>query len=93
MSSARCPASIQLFVCLQLADLATTLLGFHAGLREGSPFVRVLMHLGPLAGIVFAKMGALALGGFCIQERRLTIIEWANCWLAFVVCSNLALMF
>src|SRR6185295_19008812 len=56
---------IQIFVGLQLLDLLTTLLGFKLGAAEASPFIRMLMHAGPTAGVIASKLVALILGGVC----------------------------
>jgi hypothetical protein len=40
----------QIFVYLQLLDLLTTLLGFRLGAAEASPFIRLMMHVGPATG-------------------------------------------
>ena len=44
-------AITQVFIYLQLLDLLTTLIGLRLGAAEASPFIRVLMHVGPVAGV------------------------------------------
>jgi hypothetical protein len=57
---------VRLFLCLQVLDLLTTWLGFRHGLQEASPFIQILMRMGPMAGLVASKVVALSIGGLCI---------------------------
>src|SRR5438105_1406638 len=79
----------QIFVYLQLLDLLTTLAGFRLGAAEASPFIRVLMHAGPAAGVFLAKLFALALGGFCIYLKKDKLIRWISYWYGVLVVWNL----
>jgi hypothetical protein len=49
----------QAFLYLQLLDLLTTLLGFRLGAAEASPFIRLIMHAGPVTGVIASKVLAL----------------------------------
>jgi hypothetical protein len=60
----------QIFVYLQLLDLLTTLLGFRVGAAEASPFIRLLMHAGPAAGVIASKVLALGLGALCVYTNK-----------------------
>ncbi|MGB7762432.1 MAG: DUF5658 family protein [Bryobacteraceae bacterium] len=82
----------QVFVYLQLLDLLTTLLGLRLGAAEGSPFVRVLMHVGPAAGIAVSKILALALGAYCVYTRRFGLIRLASYWYGGLVIWNLIVL-
>jgi uncharacterized protein DUF5658 len=84
--------SLQLFLCLQVLDILTTWLGFRLGLHEASPFIQVLMRMGPMAGLLASKAVALSLGGLCIWRQRLRVILWINYWYAALVIWNLALI-
>jgi len=86
------PASLQLFLCLQTLDVLTTCLGFRLGLHEASPFIQVLMGMGPIAGLLASKVIALSLGGFCIWRERLRVILWINYWYTALVIWNLTLI-
>jgi hypothetical protein len=79
----------QVFVYLQLLDLLTTLVGFRVGAAEASPFIRVLMHFGPAAGVFLSKLISLALGALCVYTRRLRLIRWMNLWFGALVVWNL----
>lgn len=82
----------QIFIYLQLLDLLTTLVGFKLGASEASPFIRVLMHAGPVAGVAASKVLALGLGALCVYTGRNHIIRWATYWYAALVVWNLMVM-
>lgn len=85
-------AITQIFIYLQLLDLLTTLVGFKLGAGEASPFIRVLMHAGPAAGVMLSKVLALGLGGVCVYTRKLHLIKWATYWYSGLVVWNLIVM-
>jgi hypothetical protein len=85
-------AITQIFVYLQLLDLLTTLVGFKLGAAEASPFIRMLMHAGPAAGVMASKVLALGLGGFCVYARKHHLIRWATYWYGGLVVWNLIVM-
>ncbi len=82
----------QLFIYLQLLDLLTTLLGFKLGASEASPFIRMLMHFGPAAGVAASKVVALGLGAFCVYKRKQHLIRLATYWYGGLVVWNLMVM-
>ena len=84
--------SLQVFLYLQLLDALTTLLGFRAGLAEANPFVRMLVEMGPLAGLVADKMVAVLLAMICIWSGRSRMIRWINYWYAALVTWNIVLI-
>ncbi len=79
---------IKLFLVLQVLDLATTLLGLQLGLAEASPAVRLMMKIGPVAGILLAKTIAIALLGLCIWLQRPRTIRRANYFFVALVIWN-----
>jgi hypothetical protein len=81
-----------LFIYLQLLDLLTTLLGFRLGVHEASPFIRALMHAGPAAGVLLAKLCALGLGGLCLYLKKNQLIRWISYWYGGLVVWNLMVM-
>jgi hypothetical protein len=81
-----------MFVSLQVLDLLTTLLGMRFGAQEASPFVRWLMQIGPVEGLVVAKAGAFALAGICLWARRQRVILWINYWYAALILWNLRII-
>ena len=84
--------SLHVFLYLQVLDVTTTWLGFRLGLGEASPFVRALMHWGPLTGVLASKAVALGLGAVCVWRRRYQVIHLINYWYAALVVWNLALI-
>ena len=82
-------AIIEVFVYLQLLDVLTTLVGFKMGVAEASPFVRVLMYLGPAAGVLASKLLALGIGAICIYTGRRHLIRWITYWYGGLVVWNL----
>jgi hypothetical protein len=83
---------LQVFLYLQILDVLTTWLGFRTGLSEASPFIRYMMQLGPLAGLLASKAVALLLAGYCVWSGRLHVIRLINYWYAALVLWNLALI-
>ena len=82
----------QIFIYLQLLDLLTTLVGFKLGASEASPFIRLLMHFGPAAGVAVSKLVALGLGAFCVYKRKYNLIRLATYWYGALVVWNLMVM-
>ena len=85
-------AIIQVFIYLQLLDLLTTLIGFKLGASEASPFIRMLMHAGPVAGVALSKLLALALGAVCGYRKKYHLIRLASYWYGALVVWNLMVM-
>jgi len=82
----------QVFVYLQLLDLLTTLLGFRLGAAEASPFLRLMMHAGPLNGVIVSKVLALGIGALCIYTNKSHVIRWISYWYGGLVIWNLMVM-
>ena len=82
----------QIFIYLQLLDLLTTLVGFRVGAAEASPFIRVLMHAGPAAGVIVSKVLALGIGGLCVYLHKEHVIRWISYWYGGIVIWNLMIM-
>ena len=79
----------QLFVYLQALDFVSTLVGLRLGAGEASPFISLLMHAGPVAGLFMSKLLALALGVACLYLRKRHLLRWASYWYAALVMWNL----
>ena len=82
-------AITQIFIYLQLLDLLTTMIGLRVGAWEASPFIRLLMHAGPLAGVALSKLLALALGAVCVYHKKYHLIRLASYWYGGLVVWNL----
>ncbi len=72
--------------------MMTTLVGFHVGAWEASPFIRLLLHSGPLTGLILSKFVALGLAGLCLRTGRRRVIRWINYWYAGLVVWNLGII-
>ena len=83
---------MQVFLYLQLLDFLTTLVGLKYGLQEASPFIREVMSLGPVLGLLLSKLIAFALAGFCLGIRKAHLIRLINYWFAALVVWNLCLI-
>jgi hypothetical protein len=83
---------VPIFIYLQLLDILTTLVGFRLGASEASPFIRILMHAGPAAGVVSSKLVALGLGAVCVRWKRMHVIRWASYWYGGLIVWNLMVM-
>jgi hypothetical protein len=84
--------SLQVFLYLQLLDALTTLLGFRVGLAEASPFIRMLVQVGPLTGLLADKILAVVLALVCVWSGRARLIRWVNYWYAALVTWNIVLI-
>ena len=80
------------FIYLQLLDLLTTLVGFKMGATEASPFIRMLMHAGPVSGVMASKILALGLGGVCVYLKKKHLIQMVSYWYCALVVWNLMIM-
>jgi hypothetical protein len=69
-------------------DFVTTLIGFHLGASEASPFVRLLMETGPVLGVALSKAIALALAVICFVVGKPHVIRWANRWFIALCAWN-----
>ena len=85
-------STLQVFLYLQLLDILTTWVGFRLGLAEASPFIRYLLRMGPVVGLLGAKLVAVLLGAFCVWRHRFRVIQIINYWFAALVFWNLALI-
>ena len=82
----------QAFIYLQLLDFITTLIGFKLGAREASPFIRMLMVAGPVAGVAASKVLALGLGAVCVYRKKFHLLRWATYWYSGLVVWNLIMI-
>ena len=82
-------AAYEVFIYLQLLDLLTTLVGFKLGASEASPFIRVLMHAGPVAGGMLSKVLALVFGGVCVYLGKQRLLRLSVYWYSALVVWNL----
>jgi hypothetical protein len=83
---------MEVFLYLQMLDFLTTWMGLHLRAAEASPFIRYLMHMGPLAGLFGAKLIAVSLGGFCVWRQRFRVMQLINYFFAALVTWNIAIL-
>jgi hypothetical protein len=80
---------LEVFLYLQVLDVVSTLIGFSLGNSEASPFIRLLIHWGPVTGLILSKLFAVACLSACIVLKRWDFIRWINYWYAALVMWNL----
>ena len=80
---------VEVFLYLQVLDVLSTLIGFSLGSTEASPFVRLLVRVGPALGLILSKLIAGGLVLYCALSHRLRLIRLVNYWYAVVVVWNL----
>ena len=85
-------AYVQIFVYLQLLDFLTTIVGFRFGAAEASPFIRMMMHFGPAAGVAVSKVVALGLGAVCVWLNKHYLLRWISYWYGGIVIWNLCII-
>jgi hypothetical protein len=81
--------ALEVFLYLQLLDVLTTLVGFSLGNAEASPFIRLMVRWGPLAGLAASKLLAAALVLVCYRLGRVALVRWINYWYAALIVWNL----
>ncbi len=84
--------SLTVFVVLQVLDVLTTLLGLRMGAQESSVFLGRLMHAGPVAALLIAKILAVLLVSVAMKFKRPRMVVFLNYWFAVVVSWNLAVI-
>jgi len=85
--------AIPVFIALQALDVATTLLGFHLGGAEASPFIRALIHTSsPVVGLMACKLVAFAIAGIAVAIRRPRVIKLANFGFSALVAWNVVII-
>jgi hypothetical protein len=88
----RIAVTIQWFLYLQVLDFLTTMLGFKLGAVEASPFIRLLMHAGPMMGVLLSKLLALTLAASCLYFGKRHLVTWVTYWYAALVLWNLLII-
>jgi hypothetical protein len=84
--------SLALFVALQMLDILTTIIGIQMGAGESSAFIGTLMHVGPMAALLMAKLFAAALVAIALKMRRPRAVVFLNFWFVGIVTWNLAII-
>ena len=85
--------AIQIFIYLQVLDFMTTMIGFHLGASEASPFIAKLIHAtSPAMGVGLSKLVGLGVGGLCVALGRQRLISWINYWYAGLIVWNMSII-
>lgn len=80
-----------IFCGLQIADIISTLIFLHLGIREANPLVGYLINLtNPLTGLLLIKLIGIGLGLFCFFCNRMDFLKGINICYIIVVLWNLA---
>ncbi len=85
--------AIVVFAALQTLDVLTTVLGWRLGAREANPVVARFMDIGPIPGLLFAKLIAFVLFLAVFVAGRTRLLRWLNLCFAALVTWNLAIIF
>ncbi len=82
--------TLEVFLYLQILDVLSTLIGFRLGNAEASPFIRLLILWGPVAGLAASKLLAVGLVLVCYRLGRTALIRWINYWYGALILWNLS---
>jgi hypothetical protein len=89
VASPRVRQILTVFICLQILDVLTTVVGLRLGAVEGSPFVAHLLRCGTVSGLVFAKVIACVLAASALLRNRERLLRIVNFWFVAIVGWNL----
>jgi hypothetical protein len=81
-----------LFAFLQVVDLGSTVAVLRCGGTEQNPLIQQLMILGPIQGIIVAKVLALAVGVGCYWAHKPRALRLANLVFGCIVVWNLTIL-
>lgn len=84
--------ALLIFAFLQLADLGTTVAVFKHGGMEKNPLIQHFMTVGPVLGVILAKVIALAIGIGCFMMAKYRALWMANLFFACIVVWNLSIL-
>jgi hypothetical protein len=82
------PRPLQILIALQAADFLTTARVLHLGGFEGNPLVAGAMTLGPLVGLLLAKLIVIAIGVSCVHYGHRNAVVIANYLYCAVIAWN-----
>ena len=80
------------FAFLQVADLGTTVAVLRLGGMEQNPLVKHLMSVGPIEGVILAKIVAMAIGVGCLIAAKRRALLLANIVFVGIVAWNLSIL-
>jgi hypothetical protein len=83
---------LSVYTLLQFADLATTAVTMRLGGVELNPLVHLFMTIGPLAGLLLAKLVAMLAAMGCVFLKKPRPLRCANLVFAAIVAWNLTII-
>jgi Domain of unknown function (DUF5658) len=83
---------LSIYTFLQLADMATTAVTMRLGGVEINPLVHVFMSVGPLLGLLLAKLVAMIAAMGCVFLKKPRPLRCANLVFAGIVAWNLSII-
>jgi hypothetical protein len=83
---------LSVYTLLQFADLATTAVTMRLGGVELNPLVHLFMTIGPLAGLLLAKLVAMLAALGCVFLKKPRPLRCANLVFAAIVAWNLTII-
>jgi hypothetical protein len=84
--------AIVVFACLQALDVITTLLGWRLGAQETNFVVAHFMRIGPVQGLIAAKVIGFLLVVAVFIRRKERLVRLLNLWFAAIVTWNLVII-
>jgi Domain of unknown function (DUF5658) len=81
-----------IFLLLQIADLATTLMTMRLGGVELNPLVRMFMSAGPVAGLFLAKLVVVGIAAGCAAMSKYRTLLRANIVFTGIVVWNITVI-
>ena len=83
---------VSIFLCLQILDIISTLMGLRMGASEANYFVAKLLQLGPFTGLVVVKVVACILAAYALRLRRERLLRLVNFWFVAVITWNIVII-
>lgn len=81
-----------IFVLLQAADVASTMVVLQMGGTEKNPLLLHLMRLGALQGLLLSKVIVFGIGAGAVLVRKHSVLRWSNIVFTGIVLWNLAII-
>jgi hypothetical protein len=84
--------SFLLFLALQAADFATTVIALRLGGAEMNPIVGRFMTTDPMGGLMLAKVIALAIGAICLFGKKQRAMHLSNAAFVAIIAWNMTIV-
>ena len=84
--------SFLIFLALQAADLATTMIVLRMGGNETNPLVKHFMTADPYLGLLTAKLVACGIGGICVALGKARAIRVTNLAFSAIIAWNVSIV-